>query len=118
MEPSPEYTGKVMLPFRNGRGFPYKRDAAEVLYAMARGQNCELYFGNGTVEVYAYPLAYVHKQVWCLDCFRRLGRFLLVNMRKVKGRIYCKALLDNGEILTLTETGNRKLKDYMRKRGR
>ncbi|MBI4947054.1 MAG: hypothetical protein HY840_11715 [Bacteroidetes bacterium] len=54
----------VPLTFRDPEGYPYTRDAADVLYAKARGQNCELYFESGEPEVYGYPLIFFHQKVW------------------------------------------------------
>ena len=102
----------VPLTFRDKNGFPYQREATDVLYAKTRGQNCELYFENGEVEVWGYPLKYFHKKVWDTNLFRRLDRYLLVKISKVVNYKWLKVILCNGNIVALTRMGNDKVKKY------
>ena len=102
----------VPLTFRDKNGFPYKRDGADVLYAVARGQNCELYFENGDFELYGYPLNFFHQKVWVLNLFRRLGKFLLVKVGKIKNHKWLEAVFSSGKILKLTRSANERLKAY------
>ncbi len=53
----------VPLTFKDSQGYPYEKDGAEVVYAKARGQNCELYFEKGDPEIYGYPLKVFHQKV-------------------------------------------------------
>lgn len=105
----------VPLIFRDENGFPRKRDGAEVLYAVARGQNCELYFENGAFELYGYPLNTFHQKVWATNLFRRLGKFLLVKVGKVINRKWREAIFHSGKILKLTRSANKRLKAYFLK---
>ena len=102
----------VLITFRDKNGFPYTRDAEKVLYARSRRQNCVLYFENGDVEVWGYPLSYFHQKVWDTNLFRRLDRFLLVKISKVVNRKWLKLILCNGCIIGLTRKGNNKVKNY------
>ncbi|MBI3500844.1 MAG: hypothetical protein HY063_03535 [Bacteroidetes bacterium] len=107
---------QVPLTFRDVNGFPYQKDGADVLYAKARGQNCELYFENEKEPlIYGYPLIHFHQKVWDLNLFRRIDWFLLVKIGCVLNRKWRKALLSNGLILRLTRSGNNKLKNYLAK---
>ncbi|MBI3500731.1 MAG: hypothetical protein HY063_02965 [Bacteroidetes bacterium] len=106
----------VPLTFRDANGFPYQKDGADVLYAKARGQNCELYFENEKEPlIYGYPLNYFHDKVWSINWFRRLDRFLLVKVIKIKKRAWLKAQFYNNIILVLTRKGNKRLKAYLKK---
>lgn len=106
---------QVPLTFRDKNGFPYIKDGADVLYAKARGQNCELYFENGEVEIYGYPLSCFHLKVWDTNLFRRLGKFLLIKVGQVANRKWRKVIFTTGKILSLTLSANRRLKAYLQK---
>lgn len=105
----------VPIIFRDKNGFPCRKDAATVLYARARGQNCELYFENGEVEIYGYPLIDFHKKVWGVNLYRRLGKFLLVKTEQVKSQKWLQLIFRNGTIIKLTLTAHNRLKDYLEK---
>ena len=107
----------VPLTFRDVDGFPYKKDGADVSYAIARGQNCELYFENEKEPlIYGYPLIFFHKKMWTANLFRRIDRFLLLKIAMLAGGKWCKAILRNGKILNVTRReGNKKVKKYLAK---
>lgn len=105
----------VPLTFRDSEGYPYQKDGAEVFYARARGQNCELYFEKGDPEIYGYPLKVFHQKIWETNLFRKLDRSLLVKICKVLKRKARKALLDNGTALELSRKANKRLKYYLAK---
>lgn len=106
---------EVPLTFRDPDGYPYQKDGAEVLYAKARGQNCELYFENGDMEIYGYPLNYFHQKVWDINLFRRIDRYLLLRYRTLANQKWLKAILLSGKILEVTRQGNKKVKKLLAK---
>ncbi|MBI4947436.1 MAG: LytTR family transcriptional regulator [Bacteroidetes bacterium] len=102
----------VPLTFRKN-GFPYTREASDVLYAESAGQNCILHFENGDTEFYGYPLKFFHQKVWSTNLFRRLHRSYLVKMSKVISQVWLKAILFNGKIISLSRKGHKRVKKHL-----
>ena len=105
----------VPLRFKDKNGFYRERDGADVLWAVSAGQHCILYFSKTDYEYWSYPLKEFHRRVWDINCFRRLDRFLLVKVLRIKRRISRKAQFYNEIILDLSRQANKRLKACLKK---
>lgn len=103
----------VPLTFRDKYGFPYQRDGAQVLYAKALRQKCELFFEDGKKETWGYPLEEFHRKVYSTNLFRRVHNSYLIKLSKVLGKKWLKALLPGSIIIPLSREYNKKFQKYL-----
>lgn len=106
---------EILLTFWDKEGFPFCRRAIDVLLATPKGRHCMLVFENKEELEWNKSLKKFHMLVWPTNLYRRLGRFLVLKITKVKSRKFRMALLKSGMQFGLTRGGNTRLRNYLNK---